>query len=180
MQENYTGKIVEYKDLGFMGYPWYRVGTDGSLWSSKNNKWGTGAWKRIKLYPSKWGHLSVCLSAGKGTRQKWFRVHRLVLLAFVGPCPEGMECCHAPDANPTNNNLCNLRWGTSSDNKQDKKLNGTYQWGEKNPAAKLNREIVEKIKMKRAEGLSYEKLAVLFGVWPMTIWNVIKGKQWAH
>src|SRR5688500_4928598 len=37
------------------------------------------------------------------------RIHRLVLMAFVGPCPAGMEGCHN-DGNPLNNALDNLRW----------------------------------------------------------------------
>ena len=39
------------------------------------------------------------------------RVHRLVLEAFISPCPEGMEACHE-DHNPGNNKLSNLHWDT--------------------------------------------------------------------
>jgi len=42
-------------------------------------------------------------------------VHRLVLEAFVGPCPDGMECCHN-DGDRTNNRLENLRWDTHKNN----------------------------------------------------------------
>jgi len=45
-------------------------------------------------------------------------VHRLVLEAFVGPCPEGMEGCHN-DGNPRNNRLDNLRWDTPLANNLD-------------------------------------------------------------
>ena len=45
-------------------------------------------------------------------------VHRIVLEAFVGPRPEGMECCHFDD-DPTNNSLENLRWDTRTANRQD-------------------------------------------------------------
>lgn len=38
------------------------------------------------------------------------RVHRAVLEAFIGPCPEGMEGRHWPDLNPLNNHLSNLCW----------------------------------------------------------------------
>ena len=44
-----------------------------------------------------------------------YSVHTLVLLAFVGPCPDGYECLHG-DHNPRNNSLSNLRWGTRSEN----------------------------------------------------------------
>lgn len=65
--------------------------------------------------------LAVTLCNG-GVR-RMFLVYRLVLLAFVGPCPEGMEACHWDD-DTTNNKLENLRWGTRSDNAQDMIRNG--------------------------------------------------------
>jgi hypothetical protein len=52
------------------------------------------------------------------------KVHRLVLAAFVGPCPEGMEGCHN-DGDPTNSHLDNLRWDTHSGNVQDTIGHGT-------------------------------------------------------
>ena len=51
-------------------------------------------------------------------------VHRLVLLAFRGPAPNGMECCHN-DGNPLNNKLNNLRWDTHKNNQADMLRHGT-------------------------------------------------------
>lgn len=36
-------------------------------------------------------------------------VHRLMLVAFVGPCPEGYEALHV-DGQPTSNTISNLSW----------------------------------------------------------------------
>jgi len=72
-------------------------------------------------------------------------VHRYVLLAFVGECPEGMQACHN-DGNPGNNRLDNLRWGTPSNNNRDKWLHGTEQTGERNPNAVLTEEQVRDIR----------------------------------
>lgn len=58
-----------------------------------------------------------------GEKQKPQQVHRLVLEAFVGPCPEGMEACHWDD-NPANNVLSNLRWDSREGNYRDRKRNG--------------------------------------------------------
>lgn len=69
------------------------------------------------------GHLYVSLW-NNGSRIK-AKVHRLVLEAFVGPCPPGHECCHWNDV-PYDNRLGNLRWGTSTDNKFDAVRNGTH------------------------------------------------------
>lgn len=70
------------------------------------------------------GHLQVGLATGKrGARLAL--VHRLVLEAFEGPCPPGMEALHADD-DPSNNRRTNLRWGTRSENTIDKVRNGRH------------------------------------------------------
>jgi hypothetical protein len=51
------------------------------------------------------------------------RTHRLVLEAFVGPCPDGMEGCHN-DGDKLNNSLGNLRWDTRSANMYDRVAHG--------------------------------------------------------
>jgi hypothetical protein len=58
-----------------------------------------------------------------GVKKGMVRLHRLVLLAFVGPCPEGKECRHL-DGNRQNNRLTNLCWGTRSENAQDRVRHG--------------------------------------------------------
>jgi len=74
----------------------------------------------LKPRRTKSGHLFV------STNEKRIRyVHSLVLLAFVGPAPEGMECCHKDDI-PAHNHLANLRWGTRSDNVNDRVRNGIH------------------------------------------------------
>ncbi len=52
-------------------------------------------------------------------------VHRLVLEAFVGPCPDGLECRHFPDGDKCNNDLANLSWGSHAQNESDKLVHGT-------------------------------------------------------
>jgi hypothetical protein len=53
-------------------------------------------------------------------------VHRLVLEAFVGPCPPGMEACHNNGIRD-DNRLENLRWDTRVNNHADKHKHGTYE-----------------------------------------------------
>jgi hypothetical protein len=52
-------------------------------------------------------------------------VHILVLNAFTGPCPPGMEGCHS-NGDATNNRLDNLRWDTHISNVQDSIRHGTF------------------------------------------------------
>ncbi len=56
--------------------------------------------------------------------------HRAVLLAFVGPCPEGMEACHN-NGDPLDNRVENLRWDTRSNNTLDKVAHGTHPMASK-------------------------------------------------
>lgn len=58
-----------------------------------------------------------------GEKHRPQQVHRLILQAFIGPCPEGMEACHEND-NPTDNRLANLRWDTRHGNYDDRVRNG--------------------------------------------------------
>lgn len=69
------------------------------------------------------GYERVTLFRGRHRFTK--RVHRLVLEAFVGPCPDGMEACHN-DGDPTRSVLENLRWDTQSENTFDRVRHGTH------------------------------------------------------
>lgn len=69
------------------------------------------------------GHTRVTLCS-MGTKTPAF-IHRLVLAAFVGPCPEGMEGCHK-NGEPADNRLANLRWDTGSSNGHDTVRHGRH------------------------------------------------------
>ena len=82
----------------------------------------------LKPWPNvKWGRLMVGLS--DGNRKKCAYVHILVLEAFVGLRPAGMEACHFDD-DFTNNAVENLRWDTHSANMHDAVRNGRH-WARK-------------------------------------------------
>ena len=66
--------------------------------------------------------ISVTLRPARGAPRKHL-VHRLVLLAFKGPCPRGLEGCHN-DGNASNNRLLNLRWDTRQSNVRDVYIHG--------------------------------------------------------
>ncbi len=83
----------------------------------------------LKLHPvSDRGYQKITLYRdGTGSQRL---VHRLVLAAFVGPCPEGMEGCHR-DNDTTNNALTNLRWDTPSENNFDIVRSGNHHHAKK-------------------------------------------------
>lgn len=67
------------------------------------------------------GYLRVSL----GSRSARKPVHTLVLTAFVGPRPTGMEACHN-NGDHTDNRLVNLRWDTRRENQRDRVRHGTH------------------------------------------------------
>lgn len=69
------------------------------------------------------GHLKVTLSRGGAAATR--KVHQLVLEAFVGPCPDGLEVCHG-DGDPQNNRLPNLRYDTHAANTSDRVEHGVH------------------------------------------------------
>lgn len=78
----------------------------------------------VKAHPDKDGYMQI------GTNGKTHKVHHLVLNAFIGLRPKGMEACHN-DGNPANNHISNLRWDTHGNNERDKYLHGTGRWSKR-------------------------------------------------
>ena len=167
------------------GYAGYRVGTDGSVWSARVRKGiGKGGsiavigrkWKRLNPSKTEFGHLYVTLSK-LGGKQKFLLVHRLALEAFVGPCPERMECRHLNGV-PWDNQIENLVWGTGKENGEDKAKHNTGK-GERNGRAKLVREDVRAIRLLWDTGqYTKRRLGVLYGVSDVLIFRIISRKAW--
>jgi hypothetical protein len=117
-------------------------------------------------------------------RGNYRRVHRLVLIAFVGPAPEGCEGCHN-DGDPANNRLSNLRWDTHAANMADQIDHGTKSpppthWGEDHPNARLTVDAVHKIRAAPLRDGVLGELSAAHGVSTKTIWRIRHGKAWAH
>jgi hypothetical protein len=72
-------------------------------------------------------------------------LHRAVLLAFVGPCPEGFEGCHG-NGDSADNRLANLRWDTKAGNMADRERHGRTPHGETHPTAKFPSALVKAIR----------------------------------
>lgn len=172
--------MVEYRDI--TGHPGYRVGDDGTVWrhyagSPDRPNRRPPRWKQLRPKSQYSGHKSVSLAAAGGPVYR--RVHRLVLEAFVGPCPPGMECCHN-DGDPANNRLQNLRWDTRKANRADQLAHGTRVRGESIPWSRLTAAAVAEIRRLRVAGRGYAWLASRFGVGKTTVRAAIEGRSWAH
>lgn len=116
----------------------------------------------------------------KDNSSKKHSIHRLVLEAFIGPCPEGMECCHRDD-NPSNNRLDNLYWGTRKDNMEDKIKNGrTKRVHIITKNHKLKSDEVWLIKKLIHNKIEQNTIAKMFKVSPQTICDIKHGRRWSH
>lgn len=160
----------------------YRFGEDGSAWSC----WKVGRypvltdnWRKLATNRLKEGYPIVRITIdGKPTDH---RLHRLILEAFRGPCPVGMEGLHWDD-NPLNNCISNLRWGTHLENIQDSKRNGTFRTGsgERHHKAELTEPEVKEVRRLRSEGYTYPKLVEMFGTTKANLRMIVNRVTWKH
>ena len=113
------------------------------------------------------GHVSVHL----GKYCRGIPVHQLVMLAFHGAPPPGMEAMHL-NGIPTDNRPENLQYGTHSQNMTD-----MYRLG-KGPL-KLTPEDVRQIRFGLASGWSVKELAAAYGVSETCIRRIRKRRRYA-
>ncbi len=163
-------------------WPDYCAGSDGSIWSRLRPQTPThgimnNGWRKRKPARGRRGYLFVSLSHNGITIQE--KVYRLILSAFVGPCPEGMQACHN-DGNPANNVLNNLRWDTPSNNNGDKIHHGTWQGGSRNGNSKLKENDIRIIRALAVDGLSTHAIAEKFKVTNTMIRFIVQRKNWRH
>jgi hypothetical protein len=97
-------------------------------------------------------------------------VHILVLEAFVGPCPAGMECRHL-NGKGDDNQLSNLKWDTHSVNMLDKKPHGMV-----NANHKISFEAAREIHELIAQDWTNAALAKKFGCSWQNISRIRKGE----
>jgi hypothetical protein len=120
----------------------------------------------------KYGHQGVHI--GVDGKRFSVAVHRMVLLAFVGPAPEGTEACH-DNGVASDNRLTNLRWDTHHENNQDRKRHGTYMRGEKHHMAKLTQQQVDEM---RRSDIHYEAAAARYGISRTQAHRILRGGSW--
>jgi len=168
---------VEYREVH--GFPGYRVGNDGTVWSCRNNRWGIGkTWKPLKPWAIPQGHLYVTLYSWHGKRVVVRYVHRLVLESFIGPCPDGIEACHYPDRTPSNCRVGNLRWDTHLSNMHDSVLHGRTQRGSRHVLSRLTEDSVRAIRQLLGT-MSMTELGARYGVSRGAIAHIRRGSTWA-
>lgn len=169
--------------VGFEGS--YEVSSDGQVRSLtriiSDGRRITG--RTMKHCAGTHGHPQLLLSRNGKRYQRY--VHRLVLEAFVGPCPEALEACHW-NGNPADNRIDNLRWDTRSANGIDAVRHGRHRnnfrvfRGEEHGSSKLTNVDIERMRDLSVAGLGPSRIGKWLGIHSSTIQNVLKGRNWKH
>lgn len=159
------------------GFQSYKVSNDGRVRRAIDGRRYKAGYE-LTPKPHQRGYRYFILSDDAGKPQTRL-AHRLVLEAFVGPCPEGMEACHN-NGDRTDNRLENLRWDTAKANQADRKKHGTDLRGEALPYAKLTADKVREIRRRAEAGERQGELAREFGVGDPQIHRIVKRERWAH
>jgi hypothetical protein len=123
------------------------------------------------------------------------RIHRLVMLAFVGAADNGQEVNHK-NGNKADNRLCNLEYVTHMENVEHAKAHGLTPPFERrglrhcperaargagHPRAKLTEEIVRAIRRDWATGsISTRDIARRYGIAHGTVVNIVYRHTWRH
>lgn len=129
------------------GFDGYEVSNFGNVRSFKRNNVCV-----LKPSITSGGYLQVNLC--KNGKVYPGRIHKLVLLAFVGPRPEGLEICHGPGG-PSYNRLDNLRYDTHIANMQEtKRASGPSSLGSKIERKYLGQRRYHRAKRIRSDFLS--------------------------
>lgn len=164
--------IPEYE-----GY--YQVSSKGRVRSvDRKIPCGKGVRKQIGklLIPKKHkksGRLQVGLS--KFSKTRWFNIHKLVALTFIGPCPKGMEICHGPGGH-LDNSVENLRYGTREENSDER-------WDKPDDVVlfkKLSKNDVLEIVRLNGLGISYDQISKKFDVTSKYVGEILRGVYWSR
>ena len=124
------------------------------------------------------GYRRVMLTDANGVERNHL-VHRLVLEAFVGPCPKGEETRHL-NGERSDNRLENQQWGTKSLNMVDRETHGNTSRGSANGNSTLREDDVVAIKHGLKLGVPQQSLADHFNVSQVNVSRIKLGYIWTH
>lgn len=124
-------------------------------------------------------YLRVCLC--RNGKESYASIHSLVMLAFVGIRPAGMQINHK-DGVKKNNSLSNLEYCTSQENNLHALRNGLRALpnGERHWRAKLTEAKIMEIRSYIAAGMSQKAIAEMMAVSASTISYINSGRRWGH
>lgn len=166
MREEWPGE--EWRPLaGFEGR--YDISDHGRVWSRRGSF--LRPWKTSRGY--------LCVSLRLVDGRQTISLHRAVMAAFVGPCPDGMEVAHG-NGDRTDNRITNLRYAPPRENIRDREAHGRTARGSRNGSAALDEAAARTIYKLRSAGLSAEEIAHLACVSGDAVGSIWRGESWRH
>lgn len=161
---------------GIPGFSAYAVRKDGTVWRVAPAATRGQVPYQVPGGDDGCGYMRVKIYDDTG-RKRTVRVHFLVLTAWVGPRPEGMQACHR-NGKRSDNRLANLRWDTPAGNASDTAKHGSLA-GERNGRARLT---AAQVKAARAVYTgAYGDVAALarkYRVSHSAMLSAVKGEHW--
>lgn len=125
MEKRTSEERIEWRWIpGYENY--YEASNTGLIRSYWNNRYPSKTPRVLVASAGPRGYRTVCLCLYGQRREVC--VHTLILEAFVGPRPEGLEACHG-SGGQLDNSIQNLRWDTRKSNRRDALEAGTL-WRE--------------------------------------------------
>ena len=156
-------------------FPNYEISNRGNVKSYK------GIFSRILIQTVSTGHGYCQVTLCERGRKPQCLVHRLVLEAFIGPCPSGNYEANHKDGIKINNKLSNLEWTTRSKNCIHAAQTGLKIYtGIMNPKAKLRNEEVIEIRRLAKLGIKQILLAKMFKLSEGNVSMIVQRKTWNH
>lgn len=154
--------VNDWRDIPFI--PDYKINYFGEIKSFKRNSQGD----KICPYKDKDGYLCVSLRANG--KNKGYKVHRLVALAFLKNENDLPQINHK-NGHKFDCSASNLEWISNIDNQR-------HAWRNDLKTLKLKVSDVKEIKKRLANGQSNTSIAIEFGVDQSLISNIKTGKIW--
>ena len=154
-------------------FPEYEIGVMGNVYNKKSGRLlktqSNNGYRQIGLYKNKIQYSRL--------------IHRLVLEAYVGPCPKNKECCHN-NGNRADNRLSNLRWDTRNENAKDAMRHGTsvcLRVGENSIGHKLTeKNVINIIHLWNTKLFTQQEIANMYNMSREQIRKIINGESWKH
>ena len=157
-------------------HPYYKhifVTESGEVYSNK-----TGKLKKLKLHLTDNGYLDVSILVAKAKSLRK-RAHRIVAETYLENPNNLREIDHI-DCNKQNNQVSNLEWVSSKENKRRARLNGLYDntVGEKHHNSVLTEAQVHSICQCLQDGMRNKDVADLHSIHKDVVGHIKKGDIW--
>jgi len=161
----------------------YEISDEGAVRRiTKGGSWNATPGRILKshAHPTR-GYVAIDLC--KNGHSKRHRIHRLVLLAFVGLPPTSRTEVNHRNGNVQDNRLQNLEWCSPHENMEHsyQQLNHARTPGSKNGNSKLTEpQVLEIRRLYATGGYTLKALSQMYGVHFSAIARIVNRRVWRH